>query len=257
MPTNVTYDAHVAARTRAAAEILRVKELLDLYEAHGGLREDLEEIRTLGLKAEALSQTRSGAKAARGSATLTVLESFATLQKEYGAVMAVVRAVKRDLEVKGAPAEVVQSLDTILVNEAAVVIRPVPSAAGEDEGGKKPRRRGVRSNSQEAIRAEIQRDAAALIELKGAHAALARRKVTLPRLKKLRDDTQSLADQLGARTTHLGAAKAATATLRDSVRAQKQAWSAAYRILYAVGHDDQRIRQLLSETTYPRTPRKR
>ena len=93
MATSVTFDAKVAARTRAASEILHNKELLAIYQRHGGLREDLDAIVSHGQKAEALSHARSSSKSSGESATLTVLTAFSELQKEYAAVMAVVQAV--------------------------------------------------------------------------------------------------------------------------------------------------------------------
>jgi hypothetical protein len=240
-----TFDVRVAARTRAADQILRNKELLELYEEHGGLKDDLVEIRELGRRAEALSQARSGAKSAGGAAVQTALESFAELQRDYSAVMAVVQAVRRDLEKHGAEAGVIAAIEKILIDETAVLIR-VEGA----EGDKK--RRAMHSRSQEAVRAEIYKDASALLELKAAHAALGKRKLTPARLKKLRDDAAALAEQLGDKATKKGAGKAATEAVREVVREQKQVWAACYRILAFVGQQDQRVRQLLAEASRKR-----
>lgn len=258
MPSAIqTFNDRVAARTRTADQILKNKELLALYEDQGGLRSDLEEIRKHGLAAEALSQAKSGAKAAGGSATLAVLESFADLQKEYSAVMAVVQAVRKDLEDQGTGPEVQKAVDQILVNEAQVLLKPVApkdlkKAGADGEAPAKPKRRASRSLSQEALRAEIQKDATALLDLKGASAALTKRKVTPARLKKLQDAAKDLASALGERSAQKGAAKAATQAVRDAVSAQKRAWGACYRILAAVGQADERVQQLLAEAARSR-----
>ena len=67
------------------------------------------------------------------------------------AVMAVVRAVRFDLESAKAPIEVVSAVDRIIVNEAEVAIRTVASA----EGTSKKKKKAVKRVSQEALRAEM------------------------------------------------------------------------------------------------------
>jgi vacuolar-type H+-ATPase subunit I/STV1 len=247
----VTFDATVAARTRAAAQILATPALLASYEAKGGIQEDLEHIRDHGLAAEALSQAQSAAQAQGGATTLAVLGSFVALQKEYSAVMAVVQAARRDLEKAKAPIEVQSAVDKILVNEAEVTFKTVLDKDG------KAKKRAVKSAGQEALRAEIARDARALLNLASFHNALEKRKVNSPRLNQLILVAESLAGKLAGRASAKGAQKMATRALHDAVSEQKQVWSACYRLLAAVGHDDARVAHLLSEAAAPRSSKKK
>ena len=237
-----TYNSTVAARTRAADQILRTPDLLASYEERGGLKEDLKEIVARGQEAELLSHAQSAAQAQMGGATRTGLEDFVALQKEYAAVMAIVQAVRNDLERQGADAELLAAVDHIIVNEADLVIRTL-SAKTE---GEKPSKKAIRSLAQEAVRAEIQKDAAALLDLKGAHAALAKRKVDQPRLKKLKEAAVALSGTLAEKSVKKGARKEATKAVHEAVTAQKKTWAACYRLLAAVGHEDERVQQLLA-----------
>ena len=248
MATSVTFDAKVAARTRAASEILHNKELLAIYQRHGGLREDLDAIVSHGQKAEALSHARSSSKSSGESATLTVLTAFSALQKEYAAVMAVVQAVRLDLLQAKAPAELVQAVEHIIRNEAPVLYRQEPST----EGAAAKKRKAVQSVSHEALRAEIHKDAVALLGLTAVHAALKRRGVTTARLGQLRDDAQALSSELGDRATKKGASRGVTESLRAAVADQKAVWSACYRLLATAAQQDTRIHQLLKEATKKR-----
>jgi hypothetical protein len=155
----VTFDSTIAARTRAAAQILGTPDLLASYEAKGGIPEDLQSIRDHGQTAEALSQAQSAAQAQGGAATLAVLGPFVALQKEYSAIMAAVQAVRHDLEKALAPVEVMTAVDKIIVNEAEVSIRTVLDKDG------KAKKKARKSASQEALRAEIAKDARALLNL--------------------------------------------------------------------------------------------
>lgn len=248
MATSVTFDSKVAARTRAASEILHNKELLAIYQRHGGLREDLDAIVSHGQKAEALSHARSSSKSSGESATLTVLTAFSALQKEYAAVMAVVQAVRLDLLQAKAPAELVQAVEHIIRNEAPVLYRQEPST----EGAAAKKRKAVQSVSHEALRAEIHKDAVALLGLTAVHAALKRRGVTTARLGQLRDDAQALSSELGDRATKKGASRGVTESLRAAVADQKAVWSACYRLLATAAQQDTRIHQLLKEATKKR-----
>ena len=248
MATSVTFDAKVAARTRAASEILLNKDLLAIYQRHGGLREDLDAIVSHGQKAEALSHARSSSKSSGESATLTVLTAFSALQKEYAAVMAVVQAVRLDLLQAKAPAELVQAVEHIIRNEAPVLYRQEPST----EGAAAKKRKAVQSVSHEALRAEIHKDAVALLGLTAVHAALKRRGVTTARLGQLRDDAQALSSELGDRATKKGASRGVTESLRAAVADQKAVWSACYRLLATAAQQDTRIHQLLKEATKKR-----
>ena len=246
----VTFDSTVAARTRCAEHILGTPDLLTLYTGLGGLDSDLESIRDPGKEAEALSQSRSAAKAVGGAATLDVLTSFTALQTEYKAVMAVVQAVEGDLESAGAAPELIAQVQQILVNEAEVTVVSVPVADAADKaGGAKPKKRVVKRVTQEAMRAEINRDACALLGLKPAQKALAARKVSVKRLEALRDASAALSGKLSDRATKKGAAQAATTELRDAVTRQRRAWSACYRLLAMAGRADARVQMLLHEAS--------
>lgn len=260
MPISKTFDSRVAARTRAAEQVLRSKELLSLYEGVGGLKSDLEEIRDLGQQAEALSQVRSGRKAAAGAATLAVLSQFAGLQREYVAVMAVVVAVRRDLARAGATEKTLQTIDRILVNEAQVTLSPAPvPTAEEPTPGRGKGRKQHPSRSQEALRAEIGRDAAGLLALKEAQPALAKRGVSVKRLQALAEAAAALSASLAGRAESRGQGHAATTSLSDAVTQQRIAWAACYRMLTAVASQDERVRQLLTEAAArkPRLPPKK
>jgi hypothetical protein len=248
MASSVTFDSKVAARTRAASEILHNKDLLAIYQRQGGLREDLDAIVSHGQKAEALSHARSSSKSSGESATVTVLTAFSALQKEYAAVMAVVQAVRLDLLQAKAPAELVQSVEHIIRNEAPVLYRQEPAT----EGAQVKKRKAVQSVSHEALRAEIHKDAVALLGLTAAHAALKRRGVTTARLGQLRDDAQALSSELGDRATKKGASRGVTESLRAAVADQKAVWSACYRLLATAAQQDTRIHQLLKEATKKR-----
>ena len=65
------FNAKVAARTRAAAQILGTPDLLTKYEKVGGLRRDLEAIAKAGMDAEAANLGQSRAKASGRAATMT------------------------------------------------------------------------------------------------------------------------------------------------------------------------------------------
>ncbi|MFT3764516.1 MAG: hypothetical protein QM820_03210 [Minicystis sp.] len=257
MATISTFDSTVAARTRAADRILSTPDMLAAYEAKGGLAEDLKKIRDTGHEAEVLSQAQSAAQAAGGAATLTVLTDFATLQKEYSAVMAVVQAARHDLATAQAPAEVIKNVDRILINEAEVLIKTATDKDGKPVVGKdgKPKKVAVKRVSQEALRAEIAKDARALKDLSAVHPALAKRKVDVSRLDKLLVAAEALTGKLADRAAAKGGGKQATSVVHDAVSAQKTVWAACYRLLAALGREDPRVAQLLTEAA-PKRPKK-
>lgn len=198
------FNSTVAARTRAANQILTTPELLAIYVAIGGLPSDLELIRDTGLRAEAANLAQSTSHATGNAATITLLAAFASLQKEYSAVMAVVKAVIHDFERTSGPADVIEGLRHILVNEAELAVQV---ETGED--GKK-KRTTRRSTTQEALRAEIEKDAGALLALTGAHAALRARKVDTPRMQALQNAARELSGKLSDRAAKKGAKQNAT-----------------------------------------------
>lgn len=123
------------------------------------------------------------------AATLDVAHAFAALQREYKAVMAVVRAVLHDLQGHDSTSAVLSALEKVLADETAVIV----SVTTKDD---KNVRKRHRSEAQEAVRAEIRKDAAALLEISEAAEALATRKVDGARLTKLRDDADALSGRL-------------------------------------------------------------
>lgn len=259
MAPPITYDTVVAARTRAADEILSTPDLLSAYEARGGLADDLRGIAGAGHRAEVLSQAQGSAQAAGEASTEELLTAFTALQKEYGAVMAVVQAARLDLIKAQAPADVVKAIEKILVNEAEVRVLPVKGEDGKPVVGKdgKVKKAAVKSASQEALRAEIARDARGLLDLAGAHAALDKRKVDKARLTALRDAAEGLSGKLADRTSTKGGGKKATGSLHDAVTEQKQLWGACYRILAALGRADTRAAALLTEAASERPAKKK
>jgi hypothetical protein len=250
MSSLITFDSTVAARTRAAAQILSTPDLFASYEAKGGTLEDLESIRNHGQTAESLSQAQSAAQAAGGAATLSVLSTFVTLQKEYVGVMGIVQAARRDLVKAGASIDTLSAVDRILVNEAEVAIRTSVAADG------KKIKKAVKKASQEALRAEIAKDARALLALTAIHPVLANRKVDAARLGAMVATAESLAGKLAERASAKGAQKSATSAMHDAVSEQKLVWAACYRLLAALGSENAGVAQLLTEASRMRAKAK-
>jgi len=159
--------------------------------------------------------------------------------------MAAVQACRRDLQREGAAQEVLTEVERILVNEAQIVILTV----AQGDGSKK--RKAARSASQEALRAEIARDAKALVELGDAHKALAKRKVTKARLVALAEAADALSGKLAERTAKKGDGKAKTLAKAGAIAEQTGAWGACYRLLALAGQKDERIAALLKEAVRP------
>jgi O-acetyl-ADP-ribose deacetylase (regulator of RNase III) len=177
-------------------------------------------IRDAGQRAEVLNGAQSKAQAAGGAASADVLTAFVALQTEYKAIMAVVKAVQGDLTRAEADAEVVSAIDKILVNEAEVALRSV--ADGVDADGKATTKKSARKKvTQEALRAEIARDAVALAGLKAVSAALTKRKVTPKRLTALAGAAAALAGKLADRTVSRADARLATKAESEAVAAQR------------------------------------
>ncbi len=240
MAESLTFNKTVAGRTRAAEYILGNQELRTMFEARGGLASDLESIIQAGRRAEVLFQLRGNVKAGGNATTVEVLQTFADMQREYVAIMAVLQAVKLDLERAATAPDTLSVVKKILQNEVPVVFRTVEVAETK-------KRVAVRSKSQEAVRAEIRKDAAAMLEVPGILQALATRKVPATRIKALCDAADGLAGKLADRAAARGAGKTASKEIADAVREQRQIWGACYRILALVGEADPRVRSLLSE----------
>lgn len=241
MAASNAFNDIVAARTRAAEHILAQPELLRLYEHSGGLADDLHHICAMGRRAEALNQAQSSARASTAAATQAVNQTLAALQQEHKEVIGIVRAVRHDLQNANADAEVLHALDRVMKNDAQVIVRMVTDSKGRTA------RRAAPARTQEAVRAEIQKDAAALLELSAAHPALEKRKVDCARLKALLDGAIALSGHLAERSSRKGTVLATTREEHAAVVAQKQRWEAVYRLLSSLSRKDDRVRQLLSD----------
>lgn len=239
MGASNAFNDIVAARTRTAEHILGNPELLKLYESNGGLAEDLERIRMAGRRAEAMHQAQSSAQAAAAAATQVINERLASLQQEHRKVIGIVQAVRHDLERANAEIELLHALDKVMKNDGQVIVRTVTSKKGETL------RKAAPARTQEALRAEIHKDASALMELTPAHPALAKRKVDVVRLQCLLETAVALSDDLAERAARKGTMQATTREEHAAVIAQKERWSAVYRLLSALGNRDERVKQLL------------
>ena len=238
------FNATVAARTRAAIQILESQELLLKYIELGGLPRDLNLIKQAGIDAEAANLTQSESRSESKSATVDILMSFAALQKEYASVMGVVQAIRGDIARSGESTELVTKLDDILANEAPLTVKVI---VDEQTGATTRKRR--RSMAQEALRAEIAKDAGALIDLIEVHGALAERRVDVRRLSALREAAEKLAGLLADRATARGAGRSATQAEQEATARQRDVWGASYRLLAALGAKDERVRSLLAEAS--------
>lgn len=233
------FNSTVAARTRAAEQLLGKADLRAAFEKLGGTAADLEPIRDAGREAEAFNQAQGAMQSNGKLATVAVLQSFADVQREYVLLLAVLRAMRgRLLEANPNDADA-QRLDDIIANRAAVTV-----LEGKDEGAPK---KAARSKAQENVRAEIERDLVDLIGFQAVSAALTARGWTTARLNKLLADARSFSGKLGDRAATKGASKDATRAEQEAVSRQAQAWSAAYGLLSALARMDARVRALLTE----------
>lgn len=228
----------VAARTRLASEILGQQNLLATYQSAGGLAADLQSILDAGRRAEACSLNKSQSKGSAAAATVVEHQDFAALQREYHAVMSVAHAVRGDLARQNAPADLIAQVDQILKNESAVVVQ-----TGADGKAK-----GRRSESLEALRSEIEKDARALQALTGpAATALAARLVSDQRLANLATNAANLEGRLADKASKKGASKDAVAAERKAVQEQTDAWTACRRLLEVAGSKSAVIAGLLKD----------
>ncbi len=232
------FDTNVAARTRTADHILNTADLLAAYLALGGLRTDLEEIKSAGLQAEAYNQQQGAASSVGKAATLSVLQSYTALQREYALVMAVAQAVRGDLP--AANAAQLARLDDILANRAQLAV------SIDDVDGQK-KRTTRRQVSQEAVRAEIERDATALLAFADLAPRLDARRCPRSRLERLQADAKALAGKLADRVSKKGAVQSVTDQEQAAVSAQRARWGASYRLLAALAQRDTRVAQLLKD----------
>ena len=97
------------------------------------------------------------------------------------------------------------------------------------------------------MRAEIAKDAGALLGFTEIHPQLAARRVDQPRLDALAKAAADLAGALAVKTASKGARKTATQAEQDAVKEQGAQWAASYRLFAALGQQDERVRSLLKE----------
>jgi len=235
-----SFNTTIAARTRCAQQVLTTPDLLQLFEAQGGVAQDLVDIVESGNRAETFNLAQSQANAGAVAASAEALEQYKRLQREYAMVMGILSAVRRDLEKAGADETTLAQVGRVMANETQLHLTTV-----EVSGEKK--RKAQSSRSHEAVRIEIEKDACGLLALTAAHGHLARRKVDVPRLEALRDAARALSGKLAQRAAQRGAKKAATREEREAVAEQTAAWTATYRILAQVGARESRVRSLLGE----------
>lgn len=234
-----SFSTTTAARTRAAEHILNNRELLEMFVERGGLERDLAGIISTGKAAEAANLGQSMSSAESSAVSSSVADRFAIVQREYKLVMAVLQAVRGDLVARSASSELIEQVERILLDEAPVHIKVTK---GEGDNSVK---RALKRQSQEAIRAEIRKDAAALLATPELAAPLAERKVDAARLTKLRDDADALTGHLADRTAKKAERKAATAAENEAVREQARVWTSVNRILSAI--PDDRVQALVAE----------
>lgn len=233
-----SYSSLIAGRTRVARFVQDTPELLEHFLALGGLPNDLETVITKGEEAKHHNVGQSEAYGVGLGATGEVQAAFSALQRDYKAVMRVVRAVRQDLEDTGASAEVLEPIDRILADETAVHIKTVK---GEGDSALK---KALKSRSQEDIRIEIEKDALALLGNTALTDKLAARRVDGTRLTTLHDGAVALNGKLAHRVAKKAERKTATAAEHAAVRAQSRRWAVLYPLLAAI--DDIRVEELLA-----------
>jgi hypothetical protein len=236
-----SFSETVATRTRAASHILNTPALLQAFLDIGGLEADLTAIIQNGLEAERANESQSRGLALDMAATADAQAAFGALQREYKLVMAVARAVLEDLIDAGASQETLEAMRRVLADETAVHIKTVK---GEGDSTVK---KALKKRSQEAIRAEIWKDASALMERPELSAAMANRRVTAERLTALRTAAALLEGRLTKSILDKAARKAATAAENVAVRNQSRRWNAVYGLLRRL--DDDALRSLLKLAT--------
>lgn len=246
--STAAFTKSVARRTRIAAGILGKKSSLDTYTSVYGSEDDLKIIRDRGLEAEKYNAGQSEAEAGGVAGTDALLTAYVNLLIFYRGIMNAVIAVRGEIEEAKTPAtaaaddETINRLDAIIKNEAAVHFRSV----GE---GDKKKLEASASKSQEAVRAEIEKDATNLIALTAAHARLAKRGVDLAKLTKLKTDAAALTGKVISRADKKGGARAATKAEQKAVAAQSHKWKHSYRMLHAAALANTDIAALFTDPT--------
>jgi hypothetical protein len=244
MTSLLAYGDTVAARGDVGAYVLERPVLLAGYVELGGLPEDLALLRDKALEAEACNQRQGVAGHVAVGATAEALGAYRAVQQEYVKVMAVVEAVAGDLREAGAPVTLVRQVEGILANEAQTSFSPPPVPGAK--------RRATRKQSREAVRAEVARDAQALLDLTDVHGLLARRRVDLPRLERLRAGAAALSGKLAFPAQKRGARKAVTQEERQAVAAQAHKWVTCHRLLRTLAGQDGGLAELVKRAARKR-----
>lgn len=241
MPPVKNFNTTVSARTAAADYVLKHPPLLAAFQGHGGLKRDLQSIYQSGVDAGAADMEQSGRKAESKGATASAQGGFATLCGDYKPTMAVLQAVIADMREDGVDPALIKRAEQILKNEVAVHVSEPDAATGK--------RTTKRSAGLEPMRAEIHKDATALVKFTAIHPRLNERKVTLARLKKLESDAAALRGAFAEKTAKKGSTKTATKAERDAVTRQKARWGSCYRLLLRTAKDSAELANLLAEAS--------
>lgn len=262
MSTPTSFNSTVAARTRAAKTIRDTPELLAIYEKRGGLKRDLDRVVAAGEQAEAANRVQGEAQAAGGDTVGSVRADFEALKLEHADIRSVLPVVRHELEAAGVASATLHGIDHVLADtrEVGMSAAKAPQtleAAGENaEAPAAPKKHAHRKESDEAVRAEVAKNAGELIDLcKQDHAfakALVERGVKLARLEALQRKADALTAGIATRDTGHATAQAATAAEHQATADQSRAWRACYPILHKAGHDDPRIPVLLHAAASPR-----
>lgn len=241
MARGPSFNSAVAARTFAASKFLNTAELLTQFDAEGGLKADLEAIVTHGKNAEVLNQSQGSFTREKGAAADRSQGAFVALQKENAAVMRVAKSLRAELTNSGDKAGL-KKLNAIIALEAQTAF----SVEADEAGGTKKKK--TRVQSQEAIRAEIARDATSLLEFTVISANLAARKVDAARLRKLHADAEALIGKVEEKVAGASDRKIITAKEQEAVSKQSLHWSSAYPLLAQVAKRDVRAADALRPT---------
>jgi hypothetical protein len=242
MAAITSFNSTTSARIRCAEHILGTPSSLAYYEDLGGVSEELQSVIDYGKLARDFNSAQGLAGAFSKVSTADIVTLFAKIRDDYSVIMGAVQAGRLELAKKNASAETIGALDAILANSSEVTMTTL-----KRDGVKKRKRRA--SNSQEAIRNEIEKDAIALLGLTDAHEVLGRRKVTKERLEALLADAQQLSGKLSTRASKSKDKVVATKEEREAVKQQSEVWAACYRILAAVGARDPSVQSILKEAT--------
>ncbi|MGV3621965.1 MAG: hypothetical protein ACO1OB_14180 [Archangium sp.] len=229
MATAKAFNPVVAARTQTAMFIAQRPDLLEKWNALGGLLTDLEAIIEHGKRAEALDREQSTSKMDAEASTTRVRDAFEALKKEHAAILTAVTAMR--------PEFAGQSVD---VHLEAIVRNQGPLRQVKD--GTRRRRR---SSSYEAVRAEIASDAVSLLNLEAVADALSKRRVTRARLEALKRAAEALPAKVIEQLSAKGSRRVVTKNEHDAVAAQRLRWGSVYGLLRRLASEDPGVASML------------